>query len=75
MKLEFSKGLHRGPCITYREACDLAGVKSLARLLARDDAPKAALSTHGRLRAGRNSHYSKREMAAWVNKLKAEGTL
>lgn len=67
---------HRHPCISFREACELAGVESLRTLMRhQEDAPKPMITTRARNSGQQNTWYSKPEMVAWINKMKEIGKL
>ena len=68
------RGAGHPPCISYKEACDLAGKGSLSQLLSiREDAPKKVISNN--TNSSRTTWYPKPEMVAWIKKLKEEGVL
>ena len=68
------RGAGRPPCISYKEACELAGCASLSRQLSiREDAPKKVISHN--TNCSKTTWYSKPEMVAWIKKLKEEGVL
>lgn len=66
----------RPPCISYPEACEIAGVKSLSNLISRrDDAPKPRLIKHSSKTSGQVTWYSRPEMLSWLKKMREIGEL